>query len=48
MGLDNVLKADILTSVNWRINQNISYINNTAEILNRAESLLVGKARSIR
>jgi hypothetical protein len=47
MGLDNVLKADILTSINWRINQNISYINNTAEILNNAESLLVRKARSI-
>ena len=46
-GIDNVLKADILTSFNGRINQNIAYLNKAARLLERTEQSLVSKARSI-
>lgn len=46
-GLDNVLKADILTTFNGTINQNITYLNTVKALLERTESLLVNKARSI-
>ncbi|WP_223592682.1 Mbeg1-like protein [Neobacillus bataviensis] len=46
-GLDNVIKADIMTTFNGRINQNISYLNTAADLLERAESKLVAKARSL-
>ncbi|MEH7491689.1 Mbeg1-like protein [Neobacillus niacini] len=46
-GIDNVLKADILTSFNGRINQNIVYLNKAAQLLERTERSLVSKARSI-
>lgn len=46
-GIDNVLKADILTSFNRRINQNIAYLNKAAQLLERAERTLVSKAKSI-
>ncbi|GHH98742.1 Mbeg1-like protein [Neobacillus kokaensis] len=47
-GLDNVLKADMLTSFDWRINQNISYLQTAASLLERTETELAGKARAIR
>jgi hypothetical protein len=46
-GIDNVLKADILTSFNGRIDQNIVYLNKVAQLLERTERSLVSKARSI-
>lgn len=46
-GIDNVLKADILTSFHGRINQNIAYLNKVAQLLERTERTLVSKARSI-
>ncbi|MDQ0976795.1 hypothetical protein QFZ31_006847 [Neobacillus niacini] len=46
-GLDNVLKADILTSFNTGLNQNITYLNTVRNLLERTESILVNKARSI-
>ena len=46
-GIDNVLKADILTSFNGRIDQNIVYLNKVALLLERTERSLVSKARSI-
>jgi hypothetical protein len=46
-GLDNVLKADILTTFNGRINQNIAYLNTVKNLLERTESILANKARSI-
>jgi hypothetical protein len=46
-GIDNVLKADILTSFNGKINQNITYLNKAAQLLERTERTLVSKARSI-
>jgi hypothetical protein len=47
MGLDNVLKADISTSFDLRIPESINYLNRTAELLQRNETLLAGKAGSI-
>lgn len=44
MGLDNVLKADISTSFDLRIPESINYLNRTAELLQRNETLLAGKA----
>lgn len=46
-GLDNVLKADILTTFNGTINQNIAYLNKVATLLESAESKLVAKAKSL-
>jgi hypothetical protein len=46
-GLDNVLKADILTTFNTGLNQNITYLNTVRNLLERTESILVNKARSI-
>jgi hypothetical protein len=46
-GLDNVLKADILTTFNTGLNQNITYLNTVRILLERTESILVNKARSI-
>ncbi|MCM3585270.1 DUF2974 domain-containing protein [Mesobacillus maritimus] len=46
-GIDNVFRADMLTTFDWQIKQNIDYLNKTAALVERAESLLVGKARSI-
>jgi hypothetical protein len=47
LGLDNVLKADILTTFNTGLNQNITYLNTVKNLLERTESILVNKARSI-
>ncbi len=47
-GLDNVLAADISTSFDFRIPESINYLNRTAELLQRNESYLAGKAGSIR
>jgi hypothetical protein len=46
-GLDNVLKADILTTFNNGLNQNITYLNTVKNLLERTESILANKARSI-
>jgi hypothetical protein len=46
-GFDNVVKADILTSFNFRINQNISYLTTVASLIERTESRLAAKARSL-
>ncbi|MFJ5762916.1 Mbeg1-like protein [Neobacillus sp. NPDC093182] len=46
-GLDNVLKADMLTTFNGTINQNITYLNTVKNLLERTESILGTKARSI-
>lgn len=46
-GLDNVLKADVLTTFNSTINQNITYLNSVKDLLERTESILANKARSI-
>lgn len=46
--IDNILRADILTSFNYRLNQNINYLQNAAQLLEHNESKLVGKARIIR
>jgi hypothetical protein len=46
-GLDNVLKADILTTFNTGLNKNITYLNTVRNLLERTESILVNKARSI-
>lgn len=46
-GLDNVLKADILTTFNGTISENITYLNAVKGLLERTESILANKARSI-
>lgn len=46
LGLDNVFKADILTTFHSRINDNIAYLNKTGELLEQTERSLAGKARS--
>lgn len=46
-GLDNVLKADILTTFNTRLNQNIAYLHTVKNLLERTESILSNKAKSI-
>lgn len=46
-GLDNVLKADILTTFNNGLTQNITYLNTVKNLLERTESILANKARSI-
>ncbi|MFS0865000.1 Mbeg1-like protein [Fredinandcohnia sp. 179-A 10B2 NHS] len=48
LDIDNILRADILTSFNTRLNQNINYLQNAAQLLEHNESKLVGKARIIR
>jgi len=48
LDLNHVFKADILTSFNYRINQNINYLRNTAQLLERDEAKLTNKARSLR
>jgi hypothetical protein len=47
-GLDNVLAADISTSFDSRIPESINYLNTTAELLQKNERFLAGKAGSIR
>lgn len=47
-GLDNVLAADISTSFDFRIPDSINYLNTTAELLQKNERYLAGKAGSIR
>ncbi|MFE7060698.1 Mbeg1-like protein [Sutcliffiella sp. NPDC057660] len=47
-GLDNLIKADILSAMNNNINQNIAYLNQAREFLQKKESYLVSKANSIR
>ncbi|MGA9227395.1 MAG: Mbeg1-like protein [Mesobacillus sp.] len=47
MGLDNVLKADISSSFDIRIPESVNYLNRTAELLQRSETMLAGKASSI-
>ncbi|MEH7115073.1 Mbeg1-like protein [Neobacillus niacini] len=47
-GLDNVLKADILTTFNTRLNQNIAYLHSVKTLLERTEAILSKKAQSIR
>lgn len=46
LGLDNVFKADILTTFHSRINENIAYLNKTGQLLEQTERSLAGKARS--
>jgi hypothetical protein len=48
MGLDNVLAADIASSFDIRIPESINYLNRTAELLQKSERYLAGKAGSIR
>ncbi|GAM12643.1 hypothetical protein SAMD00020551_0778 [Mesobacillus selenatarsenatis SF-1] len=48
MGLDNVLAADIASSYDIRIPESINYLNRTAELLQKSERYLAGKAGSIR
>ncbi|WP_417898825.1 Mbeg1-like protein [Bacillus haimaensis] len=47
-GLDNLIKADILSAMNNNINQNIAYLNQAREFLQKKESYLVSKANSLR
>ncbi|WP_042462805.1 Mbeg1-like protein [Neobacillus dielmonensis] len=46
-GFDNLLKADILTTFHFTINQNINYLKTAASLLEGAESRLLAKARSL-
>ncbi|MFP7299903.1 Mbeg1-like protein [Neobacillus niacini] len=46
-GLDNVLKADLLTTFNGTINQNITYLNTVKGLLLATESILANKARGV-
>lgn len=48
LDIRHVLKADILTSFSFRLNQNIHYLNTTARLLESNERKLVGQARIIR
>lgn len=45
---DNLIKANILSSMNNNINQNIAYLNQAREFLQKKESYLVSKANSLR
>ncbi|WP_077619648.1 Mbeg1-like protein [Bacillus sinesaloumensis] len=48
LDMRHVLKADILTSFSYRLNQNIDYLNTTARLLDSSETKLLSKARVIR
>ncbi|WP_251548759.1 Mbeg1-like protein [Neobacillus muris] len=47
MGFDNLLKADILTTFHFTLNQNINYLNTALSLLDGAESKLLAKARAL-
>ncbi|KKK38852.1 hypothetical protein WQ57_05725 [Mesobacillus campisalis] len=48
LGLTHVLRADLSTSFDHRITQSISYLNNTANLLQRNERYLAQQAHSVR
>ncbi|MFF2448934.1 Mbeg1-like protein [Neobacillus sp. NPDC058068] len=48
LDLGHVLKADMLTTFHFRINDNIQYLNRTMELLEKGEAALLRKAEAIR
>jgi hypothetical protein len=48
LDLGHVLKADMLTTFHFRLNDNIQYLNRTMELLEKGEAALLRKAEAIR
>ncbi|WHY85484.1 DUF2974 domain-containing protein [Neobacillus novalis] len=48
LDLGHVLKADMLTTFHFKLNDNIQYLNRTMELLEKGEAALLRKAEAIR